>query len=118
VVGVDNKDRVVPFLFNARMSEESHRTYAQCHVDNPWSPVMNRVPPGEVVQSAEIVSLPDLMRTAFFDEVLGPQKMAHNAMLTLARKDSFFGVFNICRSEGQGPLKRRSCNSSINSTRT
>jgi DNA-binding CsgD family transcriptional regulator len=31
--------------------------------------------------------------------------MAHNAMLTLARKDDFFGVFNMCRSEAQGPFE-------------
>lgn len=105
VVGVELKDRVVPFLFNARMSEESHRTYAERHIENPWSPVMNHVPSGKIVQSAEIVSLPDLKQTAFYDEVLRPQKMAHNAMLTLARKDDFFGVFNMCRSEAQGPFE-------------
>jgi len=87
VVGVENKDRLVPFLFNGRMSEESHRTYAERHIDNPWSAVMNHVPGGKLVQSAEIISLPDLKRTAFFDEVLRPQRMAHNAMLTLSRKD-------------------------------
>jgi len=70
VVGVENKDRLVPFLFNGRMSEESHRTYAERHIDNPWSAVMNHVPGGKLVQSAEIISLPDLKRTAFFDEVL------------------------------------------------
>jgi DNA-binding CsgD family transcriptional regulator len=105
VVGVENKDRLVPFLFNARMSEESHRAYAERHIDNPWSAVMNHVPSGKLVQSAEIVSLPDLKRTAFFDEVLRPQKMAHNAMLTLSRKGDFVGAFNICRSERQGPFE-------------
>jgi hypothetical protein len=105
VVGVENKDRLVPFLFNGRMSEESHRTYAERHIDNPWSAVMNHVPGGKLVQSAEIISLPDLKRTAFFDEVLRPQRMAHNAMLTLSRKGDFFGVFNICRSERQGPFE-------------
>ena len=105
VVGVEYKDRLVPFLFNGRMSEESHRNYAERHIDNPWSAVMNHGPTGKLVQSAEIISLPELKRTAFFDEVLRPQKMAHNAMLTLARKDDFFGVFNICRSERQGPFE-------------
>ena len=105
VVGVEIKDRSVPFLFNAPMSQESHRTYAERHIENPWSPVMNHVPSGKIVQSAEIISLPDLKQAAFFDEVLRPQKMAHNAMLTLARKDDFFGVFNMCRSEAQGPFE-------------
>src|SRR5262249_34316603 len=92
------------FLFNARMSEESHRTYAERHIDNPWSAIMNHVPAGKLVQSAEILALPDLKRTAFFDEVLRPQKVAHNAMLPLVRKDDFRGVFNLCRSERQGPF--------------
>jgi DNA-binding CsgD family transcriptional regulator len=105
VIGVENRARYVPFLFNARMSEESHRTYAERHIDNPWSAVMNHVLVGKLVQSEEIVSLPDLKRTAFFDEVLRPQSMGHNAMLTLARKDDFYGVFNICRSERQGPFE-------------
>jgi hypothetical protein len=53
VVGVEIKDRSVPFLFNARMSQESHRTYAERHIENPWSSVMNHVPSGKIVQSAE-----------------------------------------------------------------
>src|SRR5262245_25106921 len=105
VVGLHYKERLVPFWFNARMNEGSHRTDAERHIDNPWSTVMNHVPAGKLVQSAEIVTLPDLKRTAFFDEVLRPQKMAHNAMLALIRKDDFFGVLNICRSEGQGPFQ-------------
>jgi DNA-binding CsgD family transcriptional regulator len=105
VVGVESKVRLVPFLFNGRMSEESHRTYAERHIENPWSAVMNHVPVGKLVQSYEIVSLSDLKRTAFFDEVLRPQDMAHNAMLTLARKDEFYAAFNICRSERRGPFE-------------
>jgi DNA-binding CsgD family transcriptional regulator len=105
MVGVEIKDRMVPFLFNARMSEESHRTYAERHIDNPWSATMSNVQAGSLIQSAGIVPLQELKRTPFFDEVLRPQKMAHNAMLTLVRKEDFFGVFNICRSEGQGPFE-------------
>jgi DNA-binding CsgD family transcriptional regulator/PAS domain-containing protein len=105
VVGVEIKDRLVPFLFNGRMREESHRTYAERHVENPWSTVMNHAPAGKLVQSAEIVPLPVLKRTAFFDEVLRPQGMAHNAMVMLARKENFVGAFNVCRSERQGPFQ-------------
>ncbi|MCC6776176.1 MAG: PAS domain-containing protein [Hyphomicrobiales bacterium] len=105
VVGVDYKGHVVPFLFNGRMNEESHRTFANRHIVNPWSAVMIHHPAGTLVQSAEISPLPDLKRTIFFDEVLRSQNMAHNAMLTLARKDDFFGVFNLCRSEKQGPFE-------------
>jgi len=105
VIGVEFRARLVPFLFNGRMSEESHRTFAERHIDNPWSKVKNDVTVGKLIQSDEIVSLPDLKRTAFFDEVLRPQGLAHNAMLTLAHKYDFYGVFNICRSERQGPFE-------------
>jgi DNA-binding CsgD family transcriptional regulator len=105
VIGVEYRARLVPFLFNARMSEESHRTFAERHLDNPWSKIKNGVTAGKLIQSDEIVSLPDLKRTAFFDEVLRPQGMAHNAMLTLAHKYDFYGVLNVCRSERQGPFE-------------
>jgi hypothetical protein len=73
VIGVENKARVVPFLFNGRMSAESHRAYAQRHIDNPWSPYMNPQPAGKIVTSDAILPLSELRKTAFFDEVLKPQ---------------------------------------------
>jgi len=105
VIGVDNKTRVVPFLFNARMSEESHRVYQERHVDNPWTAHMMAQPAGKIVASDAILPLSKLRRTAFFDEVLRPQDMAHNVMMPLAAKDDFRAVLNICRSARQGPFE-------------
>ena len=105
VIGLENRARVVPFLFNGRMSVESHRAYAQRHIDNPWSPYMMPQPVGKIVTSDAILPLPELRRTAFFDEVLKPQAMAHNAMMPLAVKDDFRAVFNLCRSARQGPFE-------------
>jgi len=102
VVGADLKHGSVPFLFNGRMSEDSHRTYAERHIQNPWGDVMMHSPVGMLVQSDEILPLQNLKRTAFFDEVLRPEQLAHNAMVNLVSNDGLYGVFNLCRSEQQG----------------
>jgi DNA-binding CsgD family transcriptional regulator len=106
VFGVENKARRVTFTFNGRMSEESHRVYRERHIVNAWSRYMNHCPVGKWVQSDEILPLTELKRTAFFDEVLRPQKMAHNAMVPLAAKDDFQVGFNVGRSERQGPFEK------------
>src|SRR5262245_38801917 len=98
-IGLKDKHRFVSLLLNARMSAESHRIYAERHVVNPWSASMNHVPAGKLVNSDEILALADLKRTEFFDEVLRPQSMAHNAMVPLATKNDFRVGLNICRSE-------------------
>lgn len=105
VLGLDNREHLVPFMFNARMSEESHRVNAERHLDNPWSAHMKYVPVGTFVQSNAIVPLTELKRTAFFDEVLRPQDMVHNFMVPLAGSQHFQVAFNICRSERQGPFE-------------
>jgi len=104
VMGADLKHLSIPFLFNGRMSDESHRTFAERHIQNPWGDVMMHSPAGMLVQSDEILSLQNLKRTAFFDEVLRPQQVAHNAMVNLVSNDGLYGVFNLCRSERQGLL--------------
>ena len=103
--GMQNRERLVPFMFNARMNEESHRVYAERHMDNAWSAYMKHVPVGSFVQSNDIMPLTDLQRSAFFDEVLRPQDMAHNFMVPLAASQEFQVGFNICRSERQGPFE-------------
>src|SRR5882757_4040761 len=70
VFGVENKARVVTFTFNGRMSEESHRVYRERHIINPWAAYMISSPVGKFVRSDEIMPLPALQRTAFFDELL------------------------------------------------
>jgi DNA-binding CsgD family transcriptional regulator len=105
VFGVDNKARTVTFTFNGRMSEESHRVYRERHFVNPWSTYMNSSPVGKLVRSDDILPLSELKRSAFYDEVLRPQDMAHNAMIPLAAKHEFQVGFNICRAERQGPFE-------------
>jgi DNA-binding CsgD family transcriptional regulator/PAS domain-containing protein len=100
--GVENKQRIVTFTYNARMSDESHRIYRERHFINPWTPYMNRCGTGRLVQSDEILSLRDLRKTSFFNEVLDPQDLAHNAMLVLAAQGDFQVGFNLCRNEDQG----------------
>jgi DNA-binding CsgD family transcriptional regulator len=105
VMGLEIKAHVVTFLFNARMSMESHRINAQRHLDNPWSRYMNQQPAGRIVTSDAILPLSELRKTALFDEVLKPQDMAHNAMMPLAVKDDFRAAFNLCRNGRQGPFE-------------
>lgn len=45
-----------------------------------------------------------LQRTAFYDEVLQPQGVAHNGMMALAARDDFRAAFNMCRSVRRGPF--------------
>jgi len=105
LIGVDFKAQAVPFTFNGRMREESHSAYRERHINNPWTDYMVQVPVGALVQSSEILALDDLKRTVFFDEVLRPQDMAHNLMMSVARRKDFHAAFNMCRSERQGLLE-------------
>jgi hypothetical protein len=98
----------VYFEYNGRLSEECNRVHQERYLQNiqehPWAKFMERQPVGQLVQSDEIVPLPSLRRTPFFDDVLHPQDVAHNAMIALAAKDDFRAAFNICRSARQGPF--------------
>ena len=102
--GVEHQTRATPFTFNGRLSEESHRIYRERHFINPWSVHMHGMPAGTLVQSDSIVPLRELKQSAFYDEVLRPQEMAHNFMAVLAAKPGFQAGFNIGRSERQGPF--------------
>jgi DNA-binding CsgD family transcriptional regulator/PAS domain-containing protein len=92
------------FDYNGRLSEECNRAYKERHMHNPWSIGMEPQPTGRIVLSDEIVPLASLRPTLFFDEVLRPQDVAHNAMIALAANDDFKAAFNLCRSARQGPL--------------
>jgi DNA-binding CsgD family transcriptional regulator len=105
VFGVENKARLVTFSFNGRLSEEAEHVYRARHMLNPWAVVMNRCPVGKLVQSDEILPLAELQQSAFFDEVLNPQDIAHSAMVPLAAKGDFQAGFNICRSARKGPFE-------------
>jgi DNA-binding CsgD family transcriptional regulator len=90
--------------YNARLSEECNQAYRERHMQNPWAMAMERHGTGQLILSDEIVPLSSLRSTLFYDEVLQPQDVAHNAMLQLAARDDFRVVFNLCQSARQGPL--------------
>jgi DNA-binding CsgD family transcriptional regulator len=73
-------------------------------MQNPWAIAMESQPVGRIVFSDEIVELSSVRPTLFFDELLRPQDVPHNAMVALAAKDDFRAAFNICRSARQGPF--------------
>ena len=92
------------FDFNGRLDEECNRAYQQRHMQNVWSQHMEHRPVGRVVFSDDLIELSALRTTAFFDEVLRPQDVAHNAMIALAAREDFRAAFNICRTARQGPF--------------
>jgi DNA-binding CsgD family transcriptional regulator len=96
-----NANRVY-FDFNGRLDEECNKAYQQRHMDNPWSHAMETRAVGEIVFSDEVVELASLRKSAFYDEVLRPQNVAHNGMIALAAKRDFRAAFNICRSNRRG----------------
>lgn len=75
-------------------------------MQNPWSEGMEKQPVGRLVISDELIALPELRSTDFYDEVLRPQGIAHNGMMALAAKEDFRAAFNLCRTEQQGPFER------------
>ena len=96
--------RKVYFEHNGRLSEECNRVYQERHMQNPWSKAMEIRSVGRLVLSDEIIPLSDLRPTLFFEEVLRPQDVAHNAMIALAARDDFRVAFNLCRSAQRGPF--------------
>jgi len=94
----------VYFDYNGRLDPQCNRAYQERHIRNAWSEHMEREPVGRVVFSDDAVELSTLRTTAFFDEVLRPQDVSHNAMIALAAREDFRAAFNICRSTRQGPF--------------
>lgn len=92
------------FDYNGRLDEDCNRAFRQRHIQNPWSLGMVPQPVGRVVLSDEIVPLSSLQSSLFYEDVLRPQDVAHNAMSALAKKKDFTAAFNICRSLRQGPF--------------
>src|SRR5262249_55932065 len=79
------RPRSVEFYANAGMSETSHRIYRERHLVNPWSVHMSTAQTGKFVQSAAVLPIDDLKRTAFFDEVLRPQGVGYDGMAILEK---------------------------------
>jgi DNA-binding CsgD family transcriptional regulator len=94
----------VYFDYNGRLSEDCNAAYKERHVQNAWNSAMQSAPVGRLVLSDSVISLDELRPTLFYDEVLRPQDVAHNAMIALAMRDDFCVAFNICSSARQGPM--------------
>ncbi len=92
------------FDYNGRLSEECNQVYKERHVQNPWSAAMWPRAVGEVVLSDALMPLASLRKSLFFEEVLRPQDVAHNAMVSLTARGDFRAAFNLCRSARQGVL--------------
>ncbi|HEY0913023.1 MAG TPA: hypothetical protein VGD75_22605, partial [Bradyrhizobium sp.] len=98
-------ERKVYFDFNGRLNEDLNRVYQERHMRNAWSDYMETQPVGRLVLSDEAISLSELSKTAFYDEVLRPQEIARNGMIALAARDGFRAAFNLCRSVRRGPFE-------------
>lgn len=105
--GVSFAEARILYEHNGGLCEEANRVYKARHMHNPWHGHMQHRAIGEVVPSAEVMDLPALRRTAFFDEVLRPQQLAHSAMIPLAAPPSLVAAFNIVRGDRQGPYAER-----------
>jgi DNA-binding CsgD family transcriptional regulator len=92
----------VYFDYNGRLDQECNRTYQERHMQNPWSVAMEDKPVGRLVFSDEVVALSELKSSAFYNDVLQPQGIGHNAMIALAARNDFRVAFNICRSKSNG----------------
>lgn len=104
--GQSVQNKIVFFEYNGGLCEDCSQIYRERHIRNPWSLHMMRQPEGRVVSSDEVIALSALKQTAFFDEVLRPQKIAHNAMIGLSARESFVAAFNLSRGTDQGPFEK------------
>jgi DNA-binding CsgD family transcriptional regulator len=71
---------------------------------NPWTAAVMRQPVGAVLPSHRILPLRDLRRTAFYADILGPEKLDHCVITTVSRTPSVNFAFNIMRSDKVGPF--------------
>jgi DNA-binding CsgD family transcriptional regulator len=100
----------VYFDYNGRLDPECNRVYQERHMQNAWSIAMEDTPVGHLVLSDDVVSLSNLQGSSFYQEVLHPQGIGHNAMIALAAKDDFRVAFNICRSRSHGEFDSKDRN--------
>jgi hypothetical protein len=64
-------------------------------MQNAWSVAMEEQPVGHLMLSDDVVHLGELRNSGFYNEVLRPQGIGHNAMIALAARDDFRVAFNI-----------------------
>jgi DNA-binding CsgD family transcriptional regulator len=102
--GQSIRRRIVYFDHNGRLSEECNNAYKERHMHNPWALYMDAQPAGRVVPSDMVLPVSELRRTPFYDDVLHPQDVAHNAMVAIGKRQDFNASFNLCRSARRGPF--------------
>ena len=95
----------VYFSHHGRYEPQNSRVYHERHMQNVWSRHMEHQPVGRVVFSDDVIELSALRATAFFNEVLRPQEIAHNGMIALSAQEGFRAAFNIGRNARQGPFE-------------
>ncbi|MHC2338260.1 helix-turn-helix transcriptional regulator [Bradyrhizobium sp. USDA 4454] len=98
-------DSKVFFNHHTLSREECLRAYRERYVKNPYALHMDRQHNGAIVRSDEIAPLSELKKTEFYHDVLRPQRVAHAAMISLAKRSGFSVVFHLCRGERQGPFE-------------
>jgi DNA-binding CsgD family transcriptional regulator/PAS domain-containing protein len=86
-----------------RIDPECKRRHELYHVANPWMRA-SRFPAGRVVRSDDLIALAQLKRTAFYDDVLRPQNIAHGTIVNVISRPDFKVSINVERSEAKGPF--------------
>ena len=89
-----------------RIDPECKRRHELYHVTNPWMR-SSRFPAGRMVHSDDLIELPQLKRTAFYDDVLRPQNLAHGLIVNVVSRPEFRVSLNVERSESSGPFGER-----------
>ncbi|WP_441235706.1 helix-turn-helix transcriptional regulator [Bradyrhizobium sp. 930_D9_N1_4] len=89
-----------------RIDPECKRRHELYHVMNPWMR-SSRYPAGQMVHSDDLIELSQLKRTAFYDDVLRPQNLAHGLIVNVVSRPEFRVSLNIERSEKRGPFGER-----------
>lgn len=89
-----------------RIDPECKRRHELFHVTNPWMR-SSRFPAGKLVHSDDLIELSQLKRTAFYDDVLRPQDLAHGLIVNVVSRPEFRVSLNVERSEKSGLFSER-----------
>jgi len=89
-----------------RIDPDCKRRHELYHVANPWMRA-SRFAAGHVVRSDDLIPLVQLKRTAFYDDVLRPQNIAHGTIVNVISRPEFKVSINVERSEAKGPFGER-----------
>ncbi|HKU98075.1 MAG TPA: hypothetical protein VJR58_22475 [Vineibacter sp.] len=98
------KRQAVFFEYHYGTDDACLRALGERHIVNPWSDYLGRRhTSGIVVPSERVLSLAELSRTAFYDEVLRPQNTSHGALLGLVDTADFAVACVTGRDDRRGP---------------